>query len=155
MLKYVKYIVKGKAKGGKKTFEILDADSSEIVATGKNATGFLSGLVGSIIYEIKDETTGERAFTVGRAGWPFKKDQVADRRGKVVGRFKSKILSLSGGFHVYDEKGKHVCEIKGKLLKSEYKFLTPDGDEMGSVSKTWGGAVQIAAFRGRHLWSAN
>jgi uncharacterized protein YxjI len=41
---------------------------------------------------------------------------------------------------VYDKAGKHIAEIQGKMLKAEYKFLTPDrSTEMGSVSRTWGG----------------
>ena len=81
-------------------------------------------------------------FTIGRTGFLLKKDEVIDAKGRVVGRFKAKLLSLAGGFNVYDKDGKHVCQIKGKLLKSEYKFLSPNGDEMGSVSKTWGGAFK-------------
>src|SRR5262249_51719952 len=55
----------------------------------------------------------------------------------------SKMFSLSSGFHVYDKAGKHLAEIKGKMLKSEYKFVAPDKTtEMGSVSRTWGGLAK-------------
>ena len=80
---------------------------------------------------------------MGRTGLLFKKDQVLDRHGQVVGRYKAKKFSLSGGFHVYDKDGKHLAEIQGKMLKSEYKFVTPDrSTEMGSVSRTWSGLAK-------------
>jgi uncharacterized protein YxjI len=61
----------------------------------------------------------------------------------VVGRYKTKKFSLSGGFHVYDKDGKHIAEIQGKMLKAEYKFVTPGrSSEIGSVSRTWGGLAK-------------
>src|SRR5262249_43986394 len=69
--------------------------------------------------------------------------QVHDAKGEVVGRYKAKMFSLSGGFHVYDKAGKHLAEIQGKMFKAEYKFVTPDRSaEMGSVSRTWGGLAK-------------
>src|SRR5207247_6869311 len=77
------------------------------------------------------------------SGLIFKKDQVLDAAGQVVGVYKSKRFSLSGGFHIYDKDGKHLAEIQGKMFKAEYKFLTPDKTaEMGSVSRTWGGLAK-------------
>jgi uncharacterized protein YxjI len=79
----------------------------------------------------------------GRTGSLFKKDQVLDPQGQVVGRYKAKMLSLSGGFHVYDKDGKHLAQLQGKMLKAEYKFVTPDRSaEMGTVSRTWGGLAK-------------
>src|SRR5437899_9941388 len=53
------------------------------------------------------------------------------------------MFSLSGGFHVYGKDSKHLAEIQGKLLKAEYKFVTPDrSTELGSVSRTWGGLAK-------------
>jgi len=68
---------------------------------------------------------------------------VLDAEGQVVGRYREKRFSLSGGFHIYDKAGKHIAEIKGKMFKAEYKILTPDRSaEMGTVSRTWGGLAK-------------
>ncbi|MBY0457088.1 MAG: hypothetical protein K2V38_07115, partial [Gemmataceae bacterium] len=82
-------------------------------------------------------------FAVQRVGLLFKKVQVVDAQGAVVGTYKAKMFSIKGGFHVYDAAGKHVAEIRGKLLKSDYTFFQPDGKtEMGQVSKKWAGAMK-------------
>ena len=61
----------------------------------------------------------------------------------MVGRYKTKKFSFSGGFHMYDKDGKHLGEIQGKMFKAEYKFVTPDKKtEMGSVSRTWAGMAK-------------
>lgn len=64
---------------------------------------------------------------------------VHDGDGQAIGYFKSKILSIGGGFYVYDQNDKQVAEVKGKWTGWDFKFLTPEGHEMGSVSKKWAG----------------
>ena len=61
----------------------------------------------------------------------------------MIGRYKAKMFSLSGGFNVYDKDAKHIAEIKGKMFKAEYQFVAPDKKtQMGSVSRTWSGLAK-------------
>jgi uncharacterized protein YxjI len=138
-----KFVVKSQSKAfsSKKSFEIVD-ENGKALGTGKDNTGFLSSLFGATTIQVQDASSNAPLFTVGRTGWLLKKDQVVDPQGQVIGRFKAKMFSLSGGFHVYDKDGKHIAEIQGKMLKSEYKFVTPDKKEMGSVSRSWGGVAK-------------
>ena len=145
LLDHNKFVVKSKSKllSSKKSFEIADADSGQLLGTGTDITGFLGGLLGSTKIEVRDATNNEVLFSVERTGLLLKKDQVVGPQGEVYGRYKTKRFSLSGGFHIYDKDGKHLGEIQGKLLKAEYKFLTPDrSTEMGSVSKSWAGMAK-------------
>jgi uncharacterized protein YxjI len=144
LLDHNKFVVKSQSKSfsSKKNFEIVD-ENGQSMAFAKDVTGFLPGMFGSTVIEVRETGSNELVFTVGRTGYLFKKDQVHDGKGEMVGRYKSKMFSLSGGFHVYDKDGKHIAEIKGKMLKAEYKFLTPDRtQEMGSVSRTWSGLAK-------------
>jgi uncharacterized protein YxjI len=145
LLDHSKFVVKAQSKAfsSRKSFEILEADSGQILATGTDTTGFLSKFFGSTQIEVRDSSNNEVVFSVGRMGMIFKKDQVLDAQGQLLGQYKAKIFSLSGGFHVYDKDGKHLTEIQGNMLKAEYKFLTPDkSTELGSVSRTWGGLAK-------------
>jgi uncharacterized protein YxjI len=139
-----KFVVKSKGKmfSSKKAFDILDGETGKVIGTATDTTGFLSSLFGSTVVEVRDSTSNEVLFSVGRTGFILKKDQVLNPQGEVVGRYKAKVFSLSGGFQVYDKDGKHLAEIQGKMLKAEYKFLSPDKAEMGSVSRTWGGLAK-------------
>jgi uncharacterized protein YxjI len=139
-----KFVVKsqGKAFSSKKSFEILNGDGKAL-GTGSDTTGFLASLFGATTIEVRDSTSNAPLFTVGRTGWLMKRDQVLDPQGQVIGRFKPKMFSLSGGFNVYDKDGKHLAEIQGKMFKAEYKFVAPDkSGEMGTVSRTWGGTAK-------------
>jgi uncharacterized protein YxjI len=137
-------LVKSKTKGfsSKKAFEIVDAADGEKLGRAEDTAGFFAALLGAVNLEVRDEESNKVVFVVRRSGWLFKKDHVLDAKDRVVGRYKSKLFSLSGGFHVYDKDGKHIVEIKGNMFKAEYKFLTPDKKEMGKVSRTWGGLAK-------------
>jgi uncharacterized protein YxjI len=137
-----KFVVKSQSKAfsRKKSFEILDSENGQLVGTAQDTTGFFPSLLGAATIEVRDSSNNALLFTVGRMGLFLKKDQVLDAQGQLIGRFKVKMFSLSGGFHVYDKSDKHLMEIQGNMFKAEYKFMTPDRNaEMGSVSRTWGG----------------
>ena len=143
------FAVKEQAKmfSSRKAYDIHDAQTSELLATALQKTSGLMSLVGMAVgkhkipvtIEVRSKADNSLLFSVRRRGLLAKKIEAVDAQGKVIATFKSKRFSLAGGFHVYDGAGKHFAEIKGKLLKAEYKFLTPGGSEMGTVSKKWGG----------------
>src|ERR1051325_4815060 len=62
--------------------------------------------------------------------------------GRTLGYFKSKLISIGGGFHVYDETNQVVAEMKGNLVGWEFRFLNKSGREIGTVSKKWAGALK-------------
>jgi uncharacterized protein YxjI len=149
-----KFVVKGQTKNLEATgnFEIADGESGEALGLGtEKKKGLMATLLGMALgkdnmsktIEVRKKSDNALLFSVRRAGFFFKKVQVLDAEGQVAGQYKTKKFSLSGGYHIYDKDGKHIAEIKGKMLKSEYKILAPDGaKEMGSVSRTWGGLAK-------------
>ena len=59
--------------------------------------------------------------------------------GKKLGYFRSKLISIGGGFHVFDTRDQQVAEVKGNWKGWDFKFLTKQGREIGSVTKKWAG----------------
>ena len=150
MLEQNTFVVKEKAKllSSRNSYEILD-EAGKVVGTAEQATGGLAKLLGMVMgdtptqIDFREKPDDSLVFTVRRRGYLMKKVEVVDAQGTVIGLYKAKKFSLSGGFHVYDGKGKHVAEIRGKMLKSDYTFIQPDGKtEMGKVSKKWAGAMK-------------
>jgi uncharacterized protein YxjI len=145
LLDHNKFLVKSKTVGfsAKKSFEISDAETQEVLGMAKDKTTFFGSLLNKTIIEVWDASKDALVFTLSRTGFFFPKDQVHDAEGQLIGRYKAKIFSLSGGFNIYDKEGKPLGEIKGKMFKAEYKFVTPDKKtEMGSVSRTWAGLAK-------------
>ncbi|MCE9567067.1 MAG: hypothetical protein K8U57_34120 [Planctomycetes bacterium] len=150
MLEHNLFVVSEKTKffSSNGAYEIRDSEGN-VLGTAVQTTGLMAKLIGmakgppSTKIEFKEAGSEAPVFTLRRRGFLFKKIELIDGKGTVLGRYKSKRFSLSGGFHVYDESGKHIAEIRGKMMKFEYTFFTPDGKtEMGKVSKKWGGAMK-------------
>lgn len=150
MLEHNLFVVSEKSKflSSNSSYEIRDHEGTTL-GTAVQTTGLMAKLIGmvkgppSTKIEFKEAGSDSPLFTLRRHGFLFKKVDLVDAKGAVLGRYKAKRFSLAGGFHVYDEAGKHVAEIRGKLLKANYTFFTPDGKtEMGKVSKKWGGAMK-------------
>lgn len=59
--------------------------------------------------------------------------------GKKLGYFKRKLLSIGGGFNVFDLRDQQVAEVKGNWKGWDFKFLSKSGREIGSVTKKWAG----------------
>ena len=60
-------------------------------------------------------------------------------RGKPLGYFKSKLISIGGGFNVFDNQDQQVAEVKGNWKGWDFKFVSKQGREIGSVTKKWAG----------------
>jgi uncharacterized protein YxjI len=65
--------------------------------------------------------------------------RVLDAMGTEIGLFKSKLFSLGGGFDVLDATQQPIAEVKGDWKGWNFRFLAPDGGELGRVTKKWGG----------------
>ena len=65
--------------------------------------------------------------------------RVLDGMGTEIGLFKSKLFSLGGGFDVLDAQQHPIAEVKGDWKGWNFRFLAPDGGELGRVTKKWGG----------------
>ncbi len=74
------------------------------------------------------------------------KVQVIDRNGMPIGYFKSKILTIGGGFNVFDMQDNKIADIKGDWKGWNFKFLDPSGAEIGTVTKKWAGIGRFCCF---------
>jgi uncharacterized protein YxjI len=59
--------------------------------------------------------------------------------GRPLGYFKSKLISIGGGFNVFDNQDQQVAEVKGNWKGWDFKFISKTGREIGSVTKKWAG----------------
>jgi uncharacterized protein YxjI len=67
------------------------------------------------------------------------KVSVVDGTGRPLGYLRSKLFSLGGGFWVMDTADRQVAEVKGDWKGWNFRFLGPDGREIGTVTKKWAG----------------
>ena len=101
-------LVKEKSKllSSRKSYEILD-EGGKTIGTAEQKTGGLAKLIGAALGDPPTQidfldAAGNPVLTIRRKEYFLKKVIAEDGSGKVIGRYKAKMFSLSGGFHVYD-----------------------------------------------------
>jgi hypothetical protein len=74
-------------------------------------------------------------------GHVVRKNRLVGEKNQREGILRADVLheSLGGGFHVLDGMEQPVAEIKGDWKGWNFRFLTPDGVEIGTVTKKWAG----------------
>jgi len=92
------------------------------------------------VYEAGGGVEGPPVVSI-RKSFSFLRSNVSvvDGTGRPLGYFKSKLFSLGGGFWVMDTADRQVAEVKGDWKGWNFRFLGPDGREIGTVTKKWAG----------------
>ena len=87
------------------------------------------------------EGEGQPPVVTVRRGFTFlrSKLQVTSVDGRKLGYFKSKLLSIGGGFLVFDSQEQQVAEVKGDWKGWNFRFLNKSGRELGTITKKWAG----------------
>ena len=154
MLDANRFVVKERVKilSSTQTYDILDGDTKEPLGTAQEKLGLLVQGLRWVMskhllptrVEVREKPDDSLVFTIRRGFYLFRsRVEVHDSQGELVGYFKSKVFTISGGFHVYDKDDVHFAEVKGRLLGFDFRFLTPDHKlELGRVAKKWGGVAK-------------
>ncbi len=72
-------------------------------------------------------------------GFLHTKVTVTDAQGRTIGRMRSKLFTIGGGFHLLDPNGERIGEVKGDWKGWNFKLLDASGAEVGVVTKKWAG----------------
>ena len=154
MLEAHRYLVKEQVKflASHHTYDIYDGDSQQHVAVAEEKIGtvtqvlrwFVSKQLMPTRIEIREKPDDSLVFTISRGWYIFRsRVEVRDAQDVLVGYFKSKLLTWSGGFYVYDKNDRQFAEVTGNFIGFKYRMTTPDGRvELGQVSKQWKGLVK-------------
>jgi hypothetical protein len=136
------------------SYDIKNGESGELVGSARENIGVITQGLRWLIskqflptkVEVREKPDDSLLFTLRRGWYLFRsRVEVRDAQDELVGYFKSKFFTISGGFHVYDKDDKYFARVKGRLLGFDYRFLTEDDKvELGRVSKVIGGAGGIA-----------
>ena len=86
------------------------------------------------------EQEGQPPVLSIRRGFTFLRQKIRVVAGKQsLGYFKSKLISIGGGFYVYDNQDQEIAEVKGNWKGWDFRFINKNGREIGTVTKKWAG----------------
>ncbi|TPG65428.1 phospholipid scramblase-related protein [Hymenobacter nivis] len=132
----------------KDTFDILDAETKEHIGYATEENPAWVNWTRLLLQKYRMPTTvvvrtlaDDAPVLRLRRGWRFlrSKIRVYDGQDELLGYFESKILTLGGGFHVYNARGIRVADINGNWIGRNFRFLDAGGEALGLVTKKWAG----------------
>jgi Scramblase len=133
------------------TYDIIDPDTEKQIGQAKEVPGMLVAGLRWIIdknwmptrIEIRDRKDN-LIFYMRRGWYMFRaKVRVYNADDELIGWFRSKFLSIAGAFQVYDKNDELFAQVKGgRRWFFDYHLKTPDGIEIGSVTKKFGGVLK-------------
>lgn len=132
----------------KDAYDILDPATAEHLGyVAETTPGWILGLrllLGKartpISVEVRRAADGVPLLRLTR-GWTWWRSvvRVTDGQGQPLGQLESKLLTIGGGFHVYNAAGARIAEVRGKWHGWNFRFLGAAGQELGRVAKKWAG----------------
>ena len=154
MLEHRRFAIKEQIKFLKShhTYDIFDGESGESIGVADETIGLLNKIGRWFIskqlmptrVEVREKPDDSLVFSLNRGIYIFRsRVEIHDGQGSLIGYLKSKLISWSGGFYIYDKRDRVFGEVKGNLIGFNYRVVTPDGGvELGRVSKKWTSIVQ-------------
>jgi uncharacterized protein YxjI len=147
------------------SYDVRDGDTGEVVGSARENIGGLTQALRWVVskallpttVEVREKPDDALVFTMRRGFYVFKsRVEVRDAQGALVGTFRSKFLTISGGFHVYDKDGNYFANVKGRMFGFDYRFLTEDGAvELGRVSKKFMGVGEFVFSADNYFLQVN
>jgi uncharacterized protein YxjI len=129
-------------------YDIFDPNTNQPIGVAKEEPGGMIKFLRLVINKtmlpnkinVYDSSDNSKVVMIQKPFSFFRsKVSVYNSKGELIGYFKSKILTLGGGFWVLDKNERQVAEIKGDWKGWNFKFLGENGQEMGAVTKKWAG----------------
>ena len=134
------------------TYDILDPETEEQIGVAQEKPGTLVHLLRFFVnkqllptkvfvYEGSDSEDHSRLLFSIQRGVTFLRSKldICDEQGRVVGWLQSKVFSFGGAFSVFDASGNLVANVKGDWKGWNFRFLDQADNEIGAISKKWGG----------------
>jgi uncharacterized protein YxjI len=130
------------------TYDILDPDTQQSVGIAKDEPPTWAKLLRlilkkpmlpTVVHVYEHEGSPPVISLRKRPGFLHTTVVVTHATRGELGRFKSKLFSFGGGFHILDKSGRKVADVKGNWKGWNFKMLDERGQELGEVSKKWAG----------------
>jgi hypothetical protein len=130
------------------TYDIFDPDTREQVGVAREEPGSFVKMLRLFVHkrfmptriEVRETEDESLVFTIRRPVSLWRnRVNVYDADDHLMGYFYSKLSPWGHGFWVYDGHNAPFAELKGDWVGWDFVFLTPDGHELGNVSKSWAG----------------
>ncbi len=132
------------------TYDILDPANGQTIGIAKEEPPVWAKWLRLVIQKHRMPTAinvyeveGQPPVLSVKRGFTFIRAKLnVSSGGRPLGYFRSKLITIGGGFHVFDHAGQQVAEVKGNFVGWEFRFLDRNGREIGKVTKKSAGLIK-------------
>ena len=129
------------------TYDILDPETKLNVGLAKDEPPLWAKLLRLIVkkpllpttIQVYEHESAPAALTLKKRPGLFRQTVTVSQNGRELVKFRSKLFTIGGGFHVLDPSGKKIGEVKGDWKGWNFRMLDGAGQELGVVTKKWAG----------------
>lgn len=148
MLDRQTYIVKERVGFMKlaSTYDLLDPSGAPLGVAKEEPPGivkYLRLLVDNkwlpTMVNVYDREGAAPVLTIHRGVALFRPKVHVIARGRQIGYFRAKVLSIGPSFRIFDTQDREIGSVKGDWKGWNFQLLGPDGRELGRVTKKWAG----------------
>jgi uncharacterized protein YxjI len=132
------------------TYDLLDPDTGQPIGIAKEEppgiTKYLR-LMGNnsffpTVVNVYERETEPPILSIHRGFTFFRAKVVVRTREREIGYFKRKMLTIGKTFLIFDMQDQQIGMVKGDWKGWNFQLLTPDGQELGRVTKQWAGLAR-------------
>lgn len=131
-------------------YDLLDAQSGQPIGIAKEEPPgwikYLRLLVNNAALptevNVYEHEGGPNVLSIHRGVAIFRPRVRVKVRGREVGYFQKKVLSIGPSFRIFDAQEREVGLVKGDWKGWNFQLLGPDGQELGRVTKQWAGLAK-------------
>jgi uncharacterized protein YxjI len=129
------------------TYDILDANNGSVLGLAKEEpqpwAKWLRLLVQKTllptVVNVYEGANPTPVLSIHRGVAFFRPKVTITSNGVLIGSFVAKALSLGGAFRMFDQDNNEIGGVKGDWKGWNFSMTSPNGQELGRVTKKWAG----------------
>ncbi|HEY0156689.1 MAG TPA: phospholipid scramblase-related protein [Thermoanaerobaculia bacterium] len=133
------------------TYDLLDPQTGQPIGIAKEEPPgpikylrlFMNNKWFPTVVNVYEREGGQPVLSIHRGVAIFRPKVHVRAGGRELGYFKAKFISLGPSFNIFDMQDREIGSVKGDWKGWNFQLLSPQGEELGRVTKKWAGLKEL------------
>ena len=133
------------------TYDLLDPQTGQQIGVAKEEPPgiikylrlFMNNKWFPTVVNVYEQEGGRPVLSIHRGVAIFRPKVHVKADGRELGYFKAKFISIGPSFNIFDMQDREIGSVKGDWKGWNFQLLSPQGEELGRVTKKWAGLKEL------------
>lgn len=133
------------------TYDLLDPQTGQQIGIAKEEPPGLIKYLRLVmnnkwfptVVNVYEQEGGRPVLSIHRGVAIFRPKVHVKAGDRELGYFKAKFLSIGPSFNIFDMQDREIGSVKGDWKGWNFQLLSPQGEELGRVTKKWAGLKEL------------